>query len=80
MEKLSDHVYCDVDFNELLIGDSVTDLNGNRAKEVYCFTEEQVKEIVRRCRFKCSVYKLDNTYIIRRDETYKSKKKGAKAI
>ena len=79
MEKLRDHVYVDVDFNELLISDSATDLNRGKAKEVYCFTEEQANEIVKRCRFECNVYKVDDTYIIRRIEVYTPRKRGAKA-
>lgn len=66
-----------VDFNELLIGDSVTDLNGGRAKEVYCFTKEQVEEIVKRVRFKCEVSFVDGTYIIKRIEAHRAKHRVA---
>ena len=77
MKIMDDHVFVDVDFNELLISESATDLNRGKAKEVYCFTKEQADEIVNRCRFKCAVYIVDNTYVIRRIEAYKARKRGA---
>ena len=78
MEIKKDHVFVDVDFNELLIGESAADLNRGVIKEVYAFTKEQVDEIVKRCRFKTSVRIEDGVYIIRRLEAYKPHRKNKK--
>lgn len=72
--EIIDNEY-EINYNDRLISDSIRDLNRNATKEVYCFSKEQADEILKKCRFKCSVKTKDNVFIIRREERYKHRKK-----
>lgn len=66
-----------LDLNEKLIGESSYHLNSLIFTSVYCFTEEQAKEIVNRCRYKCEIEKGDGFMVVKlADSIGKLKGKG----
>jgi hypothetical protein len=69
--------YNSLDFNEKLIGESSYHLNSLIVNSVYCFTEEQAKEIVKRCRYKCEIEKGNGIIVVKlADSIGKLKGKG----
>ena len=56
----------EVDFEEKLIADSIKDLKSKFVDCVYCFSEHQAKEIVKRAKVKCKVKMIEkNLYQIK---------------
>lgn len=68
---------CDVDFELKLIIESAMELLS--VQNVYCFSEYQAKEIVKRCNFICSIRKIDNGfYEVIRKESIRCKRRKLK--
>lgn len=62
--------------NDKLIRDEVKILNKKTSSlSAYCFSEEQAKEIVRRCKYRCNVETDGKIYVITKVEVLKKYEK-----